>query len=420
MAKDVTQSPYNAVGDGVTDDTAAFTSAVVGGGLVNVPPGHYRLTGPIFLPADTILQGEGQRISVLIADHTGSCLKSGGFVNSSVVSNVRVERLGIHAGQTGSTGAGFEDNCGTYIYLRDVAIVGFKWGIIFDQTEVSHIDLCNIGSQESGGAAIWLANADTRTSGAAPGFTNCISVTRCQINVPAGVYGIIDEGGVAHSYTCNNYNIVGPSALYLAGVAGCEVSCSEFEGCSSGYTAVLDTYTFYPVLSTGNRAGVGSCAGSGFYANQIGGTSNAGLRCLSVGHLSVIGNSFGGTMPIVDSLSEVAVFTALGNGYGTTEPPEMFKPEYPGTIGPQGPQGEPGDSPNIQRSEGQGTIERGKTSVVVEHNLGAQPAQEDVSHVLWGPQRVWLAGTSPTTLTFRTDRAPASPIEFTWSASIQV
>lgn len=81
-----------------------------------------------------------------------------------------------------------------------------------------------------------------------------------------------------------------------------------------------------------------------------------------------------------------------------------------------------GDAPArpIIRKQGQATIERGKTSVVIEHGLGDQPAPEDVAIVIWGPQRVWLAGTSDKTLTFRTDgAAPAAGTTFTYSASRQ-
>ena len=52
--------PYNAKGDGVTDDTAAIQAAIaraVGGGTVFIPPGKYRLTGSLLLHSGVIIQG---------------------------------------------------------------------------------------------------------------------------------------------------------------------------------------------------------------------------------------------------------------------------------------------------------------------------------------------------------------------------
>lgn len=56
----VTAAPYNATGNGVTDDTtavqAAITAAATGGGRVLFPGGTY-LVGPLTIPDGTILQG---------------------------------------------------------------------------------------------------------------------------------------------------------------------------------------------------------------------------------------------------------------------------------------------------------------------------------------------------------------------------
>ncbi len=51
-----------AAGDGVTDDTAAFQTALdargqAGGGVVSVPPGRYRIAGHLEVPASVTLQG---------------------------------------------------------------------------------------------------------------------------------------------------------------------------------------------------------------------------------------------------------------------------------------------------------------------------------------------------------------------------
>ncbi|AQT69810.1 Pectate lyase superfamily protein [Anaerohalosphaera lusitana] len=58
----VTDPPYNAVADGVTDNTAAFQSALTaadanGGGIVFVPGGTYRLEGTLVVPSGVELRG---------------------------------------------------------------------------------------------------------------------------------------------------------------------------------------------------------------------------------------------------------------------------------------------------------------------------------------------------------------------------
>ncbi len=59
---DVTQPPYNAMGDGIADDTAAVKKALSaaskrGGGTVYLPQGHYRITSPLVIPTGVELRG---------------------------------------------------------------------------------------------------------------------------------------------------------------------------------------------------------------------------------------------------------------------------------------------------------------------------------------------------------------------------
>ncbi len=59
----VKNSPYNAAGDGTTDDTAAFQSALddagyMGGGVVWVPSGTYKISGTLIIPYNVTLRGD--------------------------------------------------------------------------------------------------------------------------------------------------------------------------------------------------------------------------------------------------------------------------------------------------------------------------------------------------------------------------
>ena len=62
---DVTSAPYNATGDGVTDDTAAFESAyadlvAAGGGMIFVPTGTFIVDGLIHVTSNFTFAGVGQ------------------------------------------------------------------------------------------------------------------------------------------------------------------------------------------------------------------------------------------------------------------------------------------------------------------------------------------------------------------------
>tara|TARA_R110000868_G_scaffold411666_1_gene707293 strand:- start:179 stop:1525 length:1347 start_codon:yes stop_codon:yes gene_type:complete len=57
---------YNAVGDGSTDDTAAFVAAIAAGNSVYVPTGFYKLTSNIVLPYATKMYGDGRGETVLM------------------------------------------------------------------------------------------------------------------------------------------------------------------------------------------------------------------------------------------------------------------------------------------------------------------------------------------------------------------
>lgn len=73
----ITAPPYSAVGDGKTDDTAAFKSALAaagasGGGVIYVPAGQYVISGILALPHGTTLEGDGEGATTIESTLQGS------------------------------------------------------------------------------------------------------------------------------------------------------------------------------------------------------------------------------------------------------------------------------------------------------------------------------------------------------------
>ena len=68
----ITNSPYNAVGDGVTDDTTALQNCILdassSGMTVWIPAGNYVITGLIYLPSNMTIQGAGMWYTTLLGN----------------------------------------------------------------------------------------------------------------------------------------------------------------------------------------------------------------------------------------------------------------------------------------------------------------------------------------------------------------
>lgn len=65
----VSVKDFGAVGDGVTDDTAAIQAALdAGANVVYVPAGTYRITATISIPENVIVYGAGRRAATIVVD----------------------------------------------------------------------------------------------------------------------------------------------------------------------------------------------------------------------------------------------------------------------------------------------------------------------------------------------------------------
>lgn len=92
----VKEPPYNATGNGATDDTAAINTALTaagaaGGGIVFLPPGNYRVHGTLNIPGAVWLQGVG-----FVANENAVPLGSVLYGTNPAASMVRMNGRGAH------------------------------------------------------------------------------------------------------------------------------------------------------------------------------------------------------------------------------------------------------------------------------------------------------------------------------------
>jgi hypothetical protein len=151
---------------------------------------------------------------------------------------VSIEDIGIQNTNAANVGAAYYDTCGTYISLKNVRLGGFKYGAVLDQSELVDIDLCEIGGQNNGGAGVWIVDGASLTPGASSGFTNRISVKRCQIDQYPTAYGILDDGGAAHVFEDNNYN-GGLNHIRVQFAIPVAIRGGEFESASGDCIAIV-------------------------------------------------------------------------------------------------------------------------------------------------------------------------------------
>ncbi len=115
-----TGSPYWAIGDGATDDTAALqqaidTAAQAGGGCVIIPAGVYLVTNSLVIGSNTRITGSGRHATIIRARYTAGF--PGGFVNGAGVyatmgmvaaSNSTIAHLTVDNYSLGFPGNGIE------------------------------------------------------------------------------------------------------------------------------------------------------------------------------------------------------------------------------------------------------------------------------------------------------------------------
>jgi hypothetical protein len=291
----------------LVDDTVAIQAALnfagsIGGGVVFVPSGIYKVTSYLTIPINTTIQGTGRYSSTLRSAaaggggatageslRNGSILYSVAPINSSTGVNINIKDIGLENTNALNNGAGYYDTGGTFITLSNVRVQGFKFGLAFDQSELVDLIYCCLEAQLVAG--LWIVNGPDLTPGVAPGFTNRFSMKSSHINQGLTQYGIADDGGGVHSYVDNNYNGC-LTHIRASAVDALKISGGEFE------SAAGDNIRFEFTNLAG--AANGACAGI-YLGNAAAIIPTIGNRCvvaISVGSIVLNDVIFGNTAAV--------------------------------------------------------------------------------------------------------------------------
>lgn len=318
LRETVSVKDYGAVGDGVTNDTTAFTNALnylasrvtseVGGGVLYVPQGIYKLSQALALPIGVDIIGDGIVNSRLIftgvSSHGITMIRP---INASTQTWNRIERLRIQGpGAAVSTGFGVYDQGGTEWVMRDCFIHGWNCALVMDQSEIITIANCDFAACAKAG--VWLVNGPDLNPAAGGSFTNRITIRECQFN-GCGEYSILDDGGVDHVIRDNNYNYATKAHLRVAGATKLLVQGGEWEG------APINVILTYLTLSGNGVGQPGSICLQSNDFTQPGGTAAISVQSSCAG-LTLLANGFsnmGGPAALVQGVANVAYFFTAGN-----------------------------------------------------------------------------------------------------------
>lgn len=317
LRETVSVKDYGAVGDGVANDTSAFTSALNylasritsshGGGVLYVPQGTYKLSQALALPAAVDITGDGMVSSRLVFTGAGTHgITMIRPINSSTQTFNRIERLRISGPGAGSTGFGVYDQGGTEWVLRGCFIDGWKYGVVMDQSEIITVANCDIAACVTAG--IWLVNGPDLNPAAGGGYTNRITIRECQFN-SCGEYSIVDDGGIDHVIRDNNYNHATTAHIRAAGVSKLLVQGGEWEGAPRNVILTSDTRAARGVGQNGSVC----LQGNDF--TQPGGIAAVWIASSCAG-LSLIANGFsnmGGSAALIQGVANVAYLFTAGN-----------------------------------------------------------------------------------------------------------
>lgn len=446
---------YGAVGDGVTDDTAAIVAAIAGisaGQVLHFPVGTYKISSQITINKSCTLQG----------DYNGSIIaSSSGTAGDFLITSSFVQIRGLEFTPSVAQTAGWVIDIPAAlrnIVVRDCIMNNFLGGIRNSSTtiDIGWVFFWNgvagqaIVIQIDSGADVAIQHcvADAAAQMLRGVYiTGCYDVTLLDLNfihcgqaiqlnpitgVGLGVVASVIATNCSFD-TSNNGLLIGASAT------GSTVRC-RFTSC--WFSSMLSRGVL--LSPTGTLAGM-VFDGCEMYGNALDGVL---VNSNTVRDLTLVGNASAGNGGAAFSTATGASYFVLsGNRFG---PAGGFGANAMGIfLG-----GGAGDHFNINNNyvtgnttnyggvslitgtnvvvagndgiptatSGTATVLSGTTSIVVTHGLAATPTLPQISitpqGTLGAAARFWISGPTATQFTINVDVNPATNVAFSWQARV--
>lgn len=265
---------YGAVGDGVSDDTAAIQAAVDASNGVYFPAGTYLISAAIEVPNDRVLRGESRQASA-IKRIDGNPQTIDGVVSGVPILYLRgtwidVENLTLKGIVTDTTAVRFSNTgANSHINFTHVEINFCYYAFVetngffmtsFNNINVAQCENCFVFDSSNGKTSLTFNNCYASSCGQAYRFVNTVysvlNACGCDYsNHPTeGVYGDpATSRGVYDFFLCNmTINGCGAEAAYGNGVINAtssELTINNITSysCRSEYVPDYTTYPNYAV-----------------------------------------------------------------------------------------------------------------------------------------------------------------------------
>lgn len=251
---------FGAVGDRVTDDTAAFQAAIDAatltsptrtGATIKVPPGRYKILGTLTLPLYTRLEGNVGEFGA------GSTVTTELYFPTDVNAQVGIEAAGfcvisnlVLTGPYTYTGTTRGINCSS-ITVDNVTCRGFYYGIYMEDGYYSVLTSYESRNNKTGVQLVDCYNVNVYN----------ISVTTQSHQRYAGTYGI--SAGTCKSLQVFGGAIENAEVGIATAYGGCHVFGTYFEQMNT-YSAL--SYGIYAGASTGANIVAAGCT---VYLNNL-------------------------------------------------------------------------------------------------------------------------------------------------------
>lgn len=295
------------------DCTADINRAIsfcnaIGGATLDSGRGKFRCDGMVVMKPYVEITGVGKIGTEWNFTGTGDGIRTNSPINTSTGVYTKLSNMLIRNQNSGNTGGGVVDVCGTFVQMDNVIILGFWANLILDQTEIASFSRGNL--EQPINRSIWIVNGPEHTVGAQTGFTNRITFNGMQLNGAAPAIAIVDDGGYSHHFIDCNFNGY-KNHLRTAGGTCVMITGGEWEA-SSEELIVCASTRFDSGAGTGGTLNLDIRN-----AVLVPRTDQSVISITSLGSFVSTNNFYGNsTAPKIKGLSACSSFISIGDVNG--------------------------------------------------------------------------------------------------------